>query len=224
MRRWACSAAWLAVLAVLVAPAAVRGDIITPLFFDGFEAEVADVLDSSLTRWNVAAGSIDVLSPGNLCGAAGLSSNCVDLDGTGAAAGTIQTKQVFSLDPGLYRLTFDLAGANRKWRGSEVNTVTVSLGGFFTEDFTLFQYDPFQTFTRDINVGTAGLANLGFQHYGKDWIGLLLDNVSLSHVVVEGPIEVPEEPNVVPTPEPASWTLVAAGLGLVAWRLRRTRG
>lgn len=223
MRRRACKAARLAVLAVMIAPAMLRGDIITPLFFDGFEADLADVLDSKLTKWNVTAGSVDVLSAGNLCGPAGSYSHCVDLDGTGAGAGTIQTKQVFSLDPGLYRLTFDLAGANRKWPGSEVNTVTVSLGGFFSEDFTLFQYDPFQTFTRDVTVGSAGFASIGFQHYGRDWIGLLLDNVSLAHVVVEGPIEVPEEPNVIPTPEPATWTLLATGLGFAAWRIRRMR-
>jgi hypothetical protein len=34
--------------------------------------------------------------------------------------------------------------------------------------------------------------------------------------------EVPEEPNVIPTPEPATWTLLGAALALVALRYRRT--
>jgi hypothetical protein len=187
------------------------------MFFDNFEADTADVLSAGLLKWNVTAGSIDVLSAGNLCGPAGSYSHCVDLDGTGKSAGTIESKQTFGVGAGVYRLTFDLAGANRKWPGSESNTVTVSFGEFFSEDITLLQYDPFQTFTRDINILGPGLANITFNHHGADWIGLLLDNVSLSSVI----IEVPEEPNVIPTPEPASWALLGAGLSLVAFRLRR---
>jgi hypothetical protein len=211
----------LLALAVVMGPGA-RADIITPLFFDGFEADKPDTLNSPLINWKIVAGAVDVLSVGNLCGPAGRSSSCVDLDGSGSAAGTIATKQAFALSTGLYRLTFDMAGAYRPWPGSESNTVTVSLGGYFSEDFTLLRYDPFQTFTRDIAVGGPGVANIGFLHQGSDWIGLLLDNVSLAHVVIEGP-DVGEEPNVIETPEPASWVLVASMLGLVGWRFRRNR-
>lgn len=220
MRRRVCSVVALLVLAVLMAPGAARADIITPMFFDGFEADTADVLNSTLINWNVTSGSIDVLSAGNLCGPSGNYSTCVDLDGSGALAGTIQTKQTFAVDPGLYRLSFDLAGANRKWYGSASNTVTVSLGSYFSESFTLLQWDPFQTFTRDITVANVGGAKIGFSHQGNDWIGLLLDNVSLAHVIVE----VPEEPEIIPTPEPGSWELFASALGLVFWRFRKNRG
>lgn len=217
MRRSVCSVVALLALAVLMMPAAARADIITPMFFDGFTADTPDVLNAALINWDVTSGSIDVLSAGNVCGPAGDYSNCVDLDGTGALAGTIQTKQTFALDPGLYRLSFDLAGANRKWLGSATNTVTVSLGSYYSESFTMLQYDPFQTFTRDITVADLGLGKIGFSHQGNDWIGLLLDNVSLAHVTVE----VPEEPDVIPTPEPGSWELLASGLGLAFWRFRK---
>jgi hypothetical protein len=40
--------------------------------------------------------------------------------------------------------------------------------------------------------------------------------------VIEVP-DVVEEPNVIETPEPASWVLVASMLGLVGWRFRRNR-
>jgi hypothetical protein len=214
MRRYVRSVFALPLFAILIAPLAAKGETIIPMFFDGFQADTADILDSALVNWNVISGSVDVLSAGNLCGPSGDYSNCVDLDGTGALAGTIQTKQAFALDPGQYRLTFDLAGANRRWPGSDSNTVTVSLGSFFAEDFTMLQYDPFETYTRDIDVVTPGVANIIFAHQGADWIGLLLDNVSLTHVI-------PDEPDVIPTPEPGSWELIGSALLLLGWQFRK---
>ena len=209
-----CSAVVLLALAVLIAPGTARGDIITPMFFDGFEGDTPDVLNSTLLKWNVVSGSIDVLSAGNLCGPSGNYSNCVDLDGSGAMAGTIETKQTFALDEGIYRLSFDLAGANRKWAGSLSNTVSVSFGSYFTEDITMLQYDPFQTFTRDIIVDSVGTAKINFSHHGSDMIGLLLDNVALVHVV-------PDEPQVIPTPEGGSWELLVSMVGLAGWGFRK---
>ncbi len=205
--------------AVLLGPGTALADTITPLFSDGFESDTPDVLDAVLNNWTVSSGSVDVLSAGNLCNIAGGTSNCVDLDGTGRSAGTIWSKQTFAVGAGTYRLTFDLAGANRPWLGSESNTVNVSFGGYFAEDFTMFRNDPFQTITRDILIGGPGTANIVFSHQGADWIGLLLDNVSLSSVI----IDVPDEPNVVPSPEPATWTLLGAALGLIALHRFRKR-
>jgi hypothetical protein len=199
-----------------------RADTITPLFFDGFENDTPDKLNATLVNWWTTSGAVDVLGAGNLCGTAGGLSNCLDLDGTSSKAGTIQSKESFAVGPGAYRLSFDLAGANRGWLGSASNTVNISFGGFYSEAFTMLQYDPFQTFTRDILVASPGTANIVFDHEGADWIGILLDNVSLSQVVFDIP-DVPEEPNVIPTPEPATWTLLGAALGLVALRYRRMR-
>ncbi len=210
-------------LPILLASVVARADTITPLFFDSFDAEAPDVLNSSLVHWNVARGAIDVLSAGNVCAAAGGLSQCVDLDGTGSSAGMIQSKDLFALDPGIYRLSFDLAGANRTWTGSASNTVTVSFGEYFSEDFTMARYDPFQTISRDINVGSAGFANIVFDHHGGDWIGLLLDNVSLASVVVDDPgdVIIPDDPDVIPTPEPGTWELILPALGLLGWRFRK---
>jgi hypothetical protein len=133
----------------------------------------------------------------------------------------------FDLQPGnTYRLTFDLAGAHRPWKGSESNTVYISLGYYFSTFHTMGRWDPFQTFVHDFTVDDPGLANLKFDHMGNDHVGLLLDNVSLSMVVPDGPIIVdpPEQPEVVPVPEPGTWSLFAAGLGILAWRRRNTRG
>jgi hypothetical protein len=217
---------WVAVALVCfttvmgVGPA--RADTIIPMFFDGFETEPGDVLNSSLLHWNITAGNIDVLAPGNLCGPAGNASQCLDLDGTGPNAGTIATMETFDLQPDTtYRLSFDLAGANRIWKGSATNTVRVALGYYFWEEFTLTRWDPFQTFVRDFIPNHAGLASISFQHFGNDYVGLLLDNVSLSRIILDTPpneTDPPEEPDVTPVPEPGTWSLFAAGLGILAWR------
>jgi hypothetical protein len=204
-------------LTVLIAPSTARGDTITPIFFDGFEADTGDVLDATLVKWNIVSGSVDVLSAGNLCGPAGSYSNCVDLDGSGALAGTIQTKATFSLDPGTYRLSFDLAGANRRWTGSKDNTVVVSLGSYFLQALTPLQWDPFQTYSYDINIANPGGAKIGFSHSGSDWIGLLLDNVSLAKVTFDQPEVIPT-----PTPESGAWELTLAVMGLAAFGFRKT--
>ncbi len=209
MRYRIYSALALLALAVVFTPRPAKADTITPLFFDGFEADKGDVLDSKLVNWDITSGSIDVLSAGNVCATAGDVSNCLDLDGTGALAGTIQTKVTFALDPGTYRLEFDLAGANRRWTGSQVNTVNVSFGDYYAEAFTMYQYDPFQTISRDIAVDSTGSAKISFSQQGADWIGLLLDNVSLAKVTFD-----PQEPEVVPTPEPGAWELTSMMLGM----------
>jgi hypothetical protein len=209
-----CSVVALLALAILIAPGPARGDIITPVFWDGFEGDQGDVLNSTLLKWNVTSGSIDVLSAGNLCGPSGNYSNCVDLDGTGALSGTMQTKQTFALDATTYRLSFDLAGSNRPW-GSAYDSVTVTLGNYYSETFTLFRTDPFQTFVRDIALANIGSGKIGFATQGNDMMGLLLDNVSLSRITFDEVI--------IPTPEPGAWELLlSAVMGLAIWRFRGT--
>lgn len=212
MRHRICSVVALLALAIVIAPRPARADIITPIFWDGFEGDKGDVLDSTLLKWNITSGSIDVLSAGNLCGPSGSFSNCVDLDGTGALAGSMQTKQTFALDAATYRLSFDLAGSNRPW-GPSYDSVTVTFGNYYSETFTLFRTNPFQTFVRDIALANIGSAKIGFAHQGNDMMGLLLDNVSLARVTFD---EV-----VIPTPEPGAWELLfAAVMGLAVWRFR----
>jgi phage-related protein len=203
---------------MVLAPYAARADVITPLFFDGFDSDTPEVLNATLNNWNIPIGAVDVLKGSNLCAVAGNPSSCVDLDGTRDRAGTITSKTSFAVTAGTYRLSFDLAGANRPWMGVQHNTVDVSFGDYYSEEITKAMNDPFETYTRDVLVGVDGVVNIGFAHRGADWVGLLLDNVSLSHVLI-----VPDVPNEVPveTPEPATWTLLGGTLALLAWRFRK---
>jgi len=207
----------LAVFLVLALQAA-RAETITTLFSDDFEAETPNTLNALLAQWNIS-GSIDVLTNGNLCDTAGSPSNCIDLDGTTPPGGTIETKSGFTLGPGLYRLAFDLAGSQRQFGFSPLtDTVTVSVGSYFIEDFTLTYTDPFQTFTRDFPVPGSGSAKVRFQHQGADQIGLLLDNVRLLSVVPDA-----DDPPPAAIPEPGTLWLLASGVGLGLW-LHHRRG
>ena len=84
--------------------------------------------------------NVDLLAPGyffNLCQAAGGSTPCVDMEGSGNGAMT--TKAAFDLAPGGVTIQFDLAGDQR---GHSNNTVTASLVStvgavLFSEVFSL---------------------------------------------------------------------------------------
>lgn len=159
-------------VAVSVAPQLV--------FEDGFDAENQGLAADnyiSFARWDVIAGSVDLvgappyddfLPPGNGIG--------VDLDGTSRSAGTLRTKETFTLVPGTYQLSFQLAGCPRP---SDPNTVVVSLGSLFEEEFTLAQYAPLTTYSFTIQVTSTTPAQLVFKHLGGDDYGILLDNVRL---------------------------------------------
>ena len=132
----------------------------------------------NFANWDVMDGSVDLLGngyydflPGN-----GL---YVDLDGTTSDAGNLVSKTAFILEPGDYVLEFRLAGSQR----GEVNTVTVTLGSVFSEEFTLESDEPFTTITRNISVLEPTIGKLSFDHSGGDDFGLLLDNVKLTKIV-----------------------------------------
>jgi len=157
------------------------------LFSDDFDGENQSrgVLNyRGFENWTVTRGEVDLIGNGfwDVYPENGL---YLDLDGTSggsrgaATAGTLETRQALELRPGIYRLRFDLAN----YEG--VNTVTVSLGEFFEEDFNLTDAnatDGFIHFSRTIEVDHRARARLVFAQHGGDWVGLLLDNVELAQV------------------------------------------
>ena len=147
------------------------------LLEDNFDSENwgrGEVNYSRFENWEVTEGTVDLLGHGfhDSYPAHGM---YLDLDGSTYRAGRLRSKSRFRLEPGRYRLEFDLAGNPVRGR----NRVTVRLGRVFNEDFVLGPNEPFTTITRDITVSAPSRARLVFEHSGGDNMGLLLDNVKL---------------------------------------------
>jgi hypothetical protein len=161
-----------------VAPSLVTVDEATVLFADNFDAENngAGVFDwTSFANWNVLNGCVDLHGNGfvDVQPGTGL---YVDLDGSCDAGGTIETKAAFTLQPGSYVLEFYLAG-NQRIESSD--TVNVSLGSLYQEQFVMRQRDRFELRTRNISVPSETSARLRFENLGGDGRGGLMDLVRL---------------------------------------------
>ena len=201
----------VAVVAVSALLLCLNAQASVTLLNDNFNSEnggVGLLNYTSFLNWDVTAGAVDLIPlsdgefnfyPGN-----GL---YVDLDGSTGVAGTIKTKSSFNLVAGeTYKLQFDLGGSTR----GDTNTVHVSLGSAWNQDFTLNSSDPLATNTFNFTVGSAETAPLQFKHDGGDNVGLILDNVTLTRESGGS------------TPELSTWMLLAcsglAGLGLLRRR------
>ncbi len=129
-----------------------------------------------------------------------LNRGCVDLDGSTNQAGQISSKTL-TLTPGTYTLSFDLIGSPLH---DVTDSTTVTLGSLYDKTFVLGEGDVTDgivnyTFTvsSPTTVQLVFTSNDGASNYGE-----ILDNVDL-----------------VATPEPATFSLMAIGLlGLLALR------
>lgn len=170
-----------------------------PLFSDNFNGE-AQALNTTLDNWTVSDGTIDVIGTGFFDFYSG-NGNYLDLDGSSGNAGKITTTSNFSFLAGTYTLSFDLGGSTR----GDTNTVTVALGSFFSETFTLPSSAPLQTFVRTFTFASSnGTGTLSFDHTGGDNLGLILDNVLLDF----------SAPTTVPEPSTLALLSLAGLLGL----------
>ncbi len=149
------------------------------IFSDNFNSEnggVGALNYSGFKNFTVTDGTVDLIGnnlydlyPGN-----GL---YVDLDGTSGQAGVLTTKQSFNLTPGTYNLKFSLGGSQR----GDTNIVDVSLGSVFSKTYTLASSDPLTPITEALTVSSPTTASLSFHNRGGDYLGAILDNVSLSN-------------------------------------------
>jgi PEP-CTERM motif len=166
---------------------------------------------SYVGSWYISAGSIDILGPtwyNQPCLASGGGSKCVDLSGSGP--GTLVSMD-FTFDPGnIYELTFQLAGSHK----NNTNQVLVTLGDLFTHTYTMYNNDPFSTYTTgEFTVNAPTTASLTFQNLTTVYSGPLLGTVKLTD---------PPAPSV---PEPMSLALIGSGLAAtsITRRFRRKK-
>ncbi len=203
-------------LAVTVACAAAPAAAQTVLLNETFNSENGGAGAAEYSGFaNWSATNVDLLAPGyffNLCQAAGGSTPCVDMEGSGN--GSMTTRTAFDLAPGGVTIQFDLAGDQR---GRSNNTVTASLVStlgavLFSEVFSLSADADFTTFTRTFTLAQATSARLGFLSGGPaDSMGLLLDNVVLTAGTAVA----------TPVPEPSSLLLLGGGFALIGAAVRR---
>lgn len=170
-------------------------------FFDDFNAENGGngVLNfNSFSKWDVTAGSVDLIPVGSAFNFYPGNGLYVDLDGTTGTAGTLTTKDEFAA--GTYNLSFKLGG---NARGFADDQVTVNFGlGDFSEVFTLKSGDPLTEIVRTITLTSAG--KLSFSNSGGDFVGAILDDVNITAI---------------PTPALLPGLI---GMGLAAMRKRKS--
>jgi hypothetical protein len=181
---------------------------------ENFESATAGFYTSGAiagTAFSVVSGSIDINSPssyGWLCSAPA-AGNCVDTTGsTGSAPGrgVFETTNLLNLPTGQYVLSFSLVRWNDTQNGGGLQdaSINVSLGGLYSETFTVDGGWVDQQVVRSITVASDTSANLLFTDLGgtAGFAGAIVDNVTLDSV-----------------PEPSTFWLL--GLGVAAMPFAR---
>ena len=189
----------VAILCAALAPCVAQADSI--IFSDNFNSSIGGG-NVTPTGWAVTAGTVDVVYPGwynELCAAGG--DRCVDLDGSNGQGGTLVKS--LNLNSGVtYIASFDLAGNQR---GAGPDNLILGFGSS-AQSFALASNAPWARYSITFNPTASGTYNLSFQDLGSDNRGAMLDNVSVAAV-----------------PEPGTYALMLAGLGLLGFMARRKK-
>jgi hypothetical protein len=189
-------------------PAASRADIIQ----ENFDGLTPGLNATNIGVFSVTGGSVDVVGSGVfgfLC-VGPESGNCVDMDGSTYAAGTISLTNPVTLTPGTYTLSFDLIGSQR----GVTTSTTVTLGSLYNQTFVLASGDDTDGIVSTvITVSTPTTVNLTFSSNTSGNDGALLDNVDLKANPASS-----DPPD--PAAEPTSLSLLTMGLVGVLGRRR----
>lgn len=168
--------------AALALATAAPGAFAQTLFFDDFETGNTGGANSVPSGWTLVGGYVDIIGDSyfpELCLDPAREEHCIDMDGSGGAAGHIATAQSFTLiDGGAYTLSFDYT---KNWfQGGADNVMNFGVGGFMSSLTYPGSEDvlPYRTITFDF-TGDGSEAAIFFQHLGGDNGGIIIDNVLL---------------------------------------------
>ncbi|HLL26528.1 MAG TPA: PEPxxWA-CTERM sorting domain-containing protein [Xanthobacteraceae bacterium] len=178
------------------------------LFSDGFNSTPQGLNQTAFNKWNVTAGSVDVIGTGFFDFYPG-NGNYVDLDGTSTSLGTLTTKQSFAA--GTYDVSFNLSAYTYQGQyplektlvsiGSWSQLITPSVDSSFTPGA------PMQSFSFKVTTNGGPLVFQAINPINPGQgtnVGNILDNVQVAAV-----------------PEPATWIMMLLGfalVGLIAYR------
>ena len=126
-------------------------------------------------NWNVTEGCVDLHGPGATNPLPG-NGVYLDLDGSCLEAGTMESKNSFTLDAGDYVLEFVMAGNNQAEQSDEV---VISVGGALNRTVTLPWDAPFAIRSYPFTVPSGTSAKIRLAHAGGDDQGILIDAVRL---------------------------------------------
>jgi hypothetical protein len=202
----------------LASPAAA-----TTVFFDDFNSEPGSGAGGSgqsqlnytgFANWTVSGGTVDLIFSGDFATGTeieciGLTGKCVDLDGGTNNAGVMTSTSIL-LNPGLYDLSFELAGVASSFgqaAASVPNIVDFSVTSTtLVGQATRNQGDPYSSVGGQFTLLAPTSVQIVIANQGGDNFGAMLDDVKLVLV-----------------PEPHSFGLLAGGLlGLALARRRRS--
>ena len=202
----------LAILAAAVASVFSVSAQAAPIFSDNFDSYAADQLNwvpPVLSGWTITNGSVDIIGSGGSYDLVPGHGSYVDLDGGSAHSGHL-SHTVSLLAGHTYTLSFDLAGSQR----GTTEIVDVKFGTT-VEHSTLLSNDGFSHHTMNFTPLISGSYSFDYQNneFGAligngdgNFIGALLDNVAVTSV-----------------PEPESYAMFMAGLGVMGFIARRRK-
>ena len=173
-----------------------------PIFSDNFNSYAANQLNwtpPASSGWTVSDGTVDLIGAGGADLIPG-NGSYVDLDGSTSNSGLF-SNTVNLVGGTTYTLSFDLGGSHR----GTAETVNVNFGST-AASYTLSSSDPFSTLSLNFTPGSNGSYGISYLNVGGDNVGALLDNVSVSAV-----------------PEPETYAMLLAGLGLMGFIARRRK-
>ncbi len=186
------------------------------LFTDNFDAEpgVSSVLNyNAFANWNVSNGTVDLIVSGQFSiDCVGGAGKCVDMDGSTANAGRIDTKTTFNLAPGDYVLSFSASG-NQRLTTAVNDSMTFGFDGITGSVAIPDPNAPFATVTLPFTLSGTTSGTVFFEHAGGDNFGIILDNVVLESRETQGGV-----------PEPSVFLLMGAAAAAGAIGFRRRRG
>lgn len=226
----------LIIISCLAVAVAQADGIPAVVFTDSFTSETAaynplgnpwgNLNFNSFQNWNVTRGTVDFKNVGgvfpslwynNPSAPFNPSFSFVDLDGTTRTSGQLTSKNSINLNPGSYRLSFDLAGNMGRDPNNHSDGVTVRLDGLgISHHYEMGWNEDFNTKTIDFDVTTPTSTTISFANESddptslNDNMGPMLANINLLNLTG----------GVASVPEPAT---IIIGVGLAGSLLLASR-